>query len=115
MFLSDACLGDTFETNPGLEAQLKGQGISEIVTFGIQSECCVLETSKAALVLGFTVTILQGAHSTYDSPPKSAVEIERDVEEQLGQKGAKVIPWEDAIATWEQRRMISSYPIFLEL
>lgn len=107
--------GNTFETNPGLADKLKAEGVAEVVTFGIQSECCVLETSKGALEHGFSVTLLQGAHSTYDSPPKSAVEVERDIEDELRQKGAQIIPWEDAIATWEQRRMISTYPIFSEL
>lgn len=108
-------VGNTFETNPGLAAQLQDQGIGEIVVFGIQSECCVLETSKGALGLGFSLTILQGAHSTYDSGPKSAADIERNVEETLRQAGAQVIPWEDAISGWQQRRMISSYPIFSDL
>lgn len=113
--------GNTFETNQGLAEKLKSEGVVEVVTFGIQSECCVLETSKGALDLGFTVTLLQGAHSTYDGdsdttpPKKSAADIERDVEEALRQKGASVVPWEDAIASWEQRRMVSSYPIFAEL
>lgn len=111
-------VGNTFETNPGLADKLKSEGIGEVVTFGIQSECCVLETTKGALDLGFSVTLLQGAHSTYDSPEpnsKTAVEIERDVDEEVKRAGAQLVPWEDAIATWKQRRMISSYPIFLEL
>lgn len=95
--------------------KLKAEDITEIVTFGIQSECCVVSTSKGALDAGFKVTILQGAHSTYDTDSKSAVDIERDIEQQLRDKGADVVPWEDAVASWEQRRMISSYSIFSEL
>ncbi|KAF3768789.1 Isochorismatase hydrolase [Cryphonectria parasitica EP155] len=106
---------DTFESNPDLADRLKASDITEIITFGLQSEYCVVSTSKGALDRGFKVTILQGAHSTYDEAPKSATDIERDIEDELRQKGAEVIPWEDAIATWEQRRMISSYPIFSEL
>lgn len=87
----------------------------EIVTFGIQSECCVAATSRGALEAGFQVTVLKGAHSTYDADSKSALEIERDVEQQLKDKGADIVPWEDALASWEQRRMISSYSIFSEL
>lgn len=81
----------------------------------MQSECCVVETSKGALEAGFKVTILQGAHSTYDTESRSAIDIERAIEEELEGRGAEVIPWEDAVASWEQRRMISSYSIFSEL
>lgn len=106
---------NTFESNPDLADKLKAEDITEIVTFGIQSECCVFSTSKGALEAGFRVTVLQGAHSTYDTDSKSAVEIERDIEQQLQDKGADVVPWEDAVASWGQRRMISSYSIFSEL
>lgn len=106
---------NTFESNPDLAGKLKAEDITEIVTFGIQSECCVAATSEGALDAGFKVTLLQGAHSTYDTDSKSAVEIERDIEQQLRDKGADVVLWEDAVAAWEQRRMISSYPIFSEL
>lgn len=85
------------------------------MAFGIQSECCVAATSKGALKAGLKVTVLHGAHSTYDTDSKSAVDIERDIEQQLRDKGADITPWEDAVASWEQRRMISSYSIFSEL
>lgn len=101
-----------FESNPDLADKLKADDISEIVVFGIQSECCVFETSKGALEAGFKVTVLQGAHSTYDAGLNSAGDIERVVEEELKGRGAQVIAWKDAVALWEQRRIISSYSIF---
>lgn len=108
--------GDTFESNPELAAELKAQDISEIISFGIQSECCVRSTSLGALEAGFKVTILQGAHSTYDEPKgRTAVEIERAVEEELKSKGAEIVPWEDALAAWEQRNMVSCYDLFAGL
>lgn len=66
------------------------------------------------------MTLLQGAHSTYDNSEasnggKTAVEIEREVDEELQLAGVEVVPWEDAVALWEQRRMISSYSVFSEL
>ncbi|KAJ9131734.1 hypothetical protein NKR23_g11594 [Pleurostoma richardsiae] len=94
----------TFESNPGLEAQLKDHGVTHIIAFGIQSDCCVLETCKAALDLGFRVTVLHGAHSTYNSGGRTAVEIEKDVEEELAGKGAIVVSWQDTVRAWEQRR-----------
>ncbi|KAJ4421043.1 hypothetical protein N0V82_003947 [Gnomoniopsis sp. IMI 355080] len=106
---------DTFESNPDLADQLKSQDILEIVIFGIQSECCVVSTSRGALKAGFKVTLLQGAHSTYDEASKSATEIEKEVEVELEQKGAGVISWDDAVASWQQRGMVSSYSIFSEV
>jgi nicotinamidase-related amidase len=63
---------------------------------GIQSEYCVRETSLGALAAGFKVTLLQGAHSTYDDADsgKSATQLEAEVEEELKARGAVVVPWE---------------------
>ncbi|KAF2817269.1 Isochorismatase hydrolase, partial [Mytilinidion resinicola] len=87
--------GDTFESNPELAVQLKADGVEELVAFGIQSECCVKSTCEGAMAAGFKVTLLSGAHSTYNGKSKTAEEIERDVEKHLIDQGAKAIPWED--------------------
>jgi hypothetical protein len=49
--------------------------------------------------------LLSGAHSTYDDSAsgKTAVQIEREVEERLQKKGVKVVAWECAISAWKQR------------
>ncbi|KAF5643572.1 2-oxoglutarate dehydrogenase E2 component (dihydrolipoamide succinyltransferase) [Fusarium sp. NRRL 25303] len=91
---------DTFKSNPDLAGLLRSRGIQHIVAFGIQSECCVLETCKGALEAGFRVTLLQGAHSTYDTENKQAVQIEQDVENGLKALGASVTPWQTAIGQW---------------
>ncbi|KAF5682628.1 2-oxoglutarate dehydrogenase E2 component (dihydrolipoamide succinyltransferase) [Fusarium denticulatum] len=91
---------DTFKSNPDLAGLLRSKGIQHIVAFGIQSECCVLETCKGALEAGFRVTLLQGAHSTYDTENKQAVQIEQDVENELKALGASVTPWQTAISQW---------------
>ncbi|KAF4983830.1 hypothetical protein FZEAL_867 [Fusarium zealandicum] len=93
---------DTFESNPGLDDQLKAQGIEHIIAFGIQSECCVLSTCKGALAAGFSVTLLHGAHSTYDTKSRIASKVEEDVEDELKLAGVKVVAWESAVATWRQ-------------
>ncbi|KAK4233182.1 Isochorismatase-like protein [Achaetomium macrosporum] len=101
---------DTFKSNPSLASELKEQhGIQEIVAFGIQSECCVEATCEGALAAGFRVTLLSGAHSTYDDIQgrdggmgKAAVEIEREVEERLKGKGARVVAWEGVVGEWEK-------------
>lgn len=87
-------LGNTFESNPELAAQLKAEGVETIVAFGIQSECCVRSTCKGALAAGFKVILLQGAHSTHDANGKNAEEIEREVEEELRVDGAEVLVWD---------------------
>ncbi|OIW32915.1 Isochorismatase hydrolase [Coniochaeta ligniaria NRRL 30616] len=88
---------DTFESNPDLADRLKENGVTSIVALGAQSECCVLSTCKGALAAGFEVTLLQGAHSTYDIGAKTAPEIEKEVEAELERAGAKIVPWEDVI------------------
>jgi nicotinamidase-related amidase len=93
-FVLDAFLGDTFTSNPNLAEQLKSSGISTIVAFGIQSECCVLSTCLGALAAGFKLILLSGAHSTYSTSDKSSETIERDVESQLARSGAQIVPWE---------------------
>lgn len=52
-------------------------------------------TSKGALAAGFKVTLLQGAHSTYDTAGKTAKEIEAEVENDLRERGARVVSWEE--------------------
>jgi nicotinamidase-related amidase len=70
------------------------------VVFGIQSECCVEATCKGAFAAGFSVTLLSGAHSTYDSDEKTAIQIQREVELRLSTRGARVVPWKDEISKW---------------
>lgn len=92
----DQISADTFESNPGLSEQLRARGISEVVVFGVQSECCVEATCKGALAAGFKVTLLQGAHSTYDTENETALQIEERVDKLLGGLGVKLVPWKEA-------------------
>jgi nicotinamidase-related amidase len=87
--------GDTFESNPNLAAELKERNVGTIVAFGIQSECCVLSTCRGALAAGFNVVVLKGAHSTYDTGEKTALEIEAEVEDMLEMEGARVLRYEE--------------------
>jgi nicotinamidase-related amidase len=87
--------GDTFESNPNLAAQLKSEGVESIVAVGIQSDACVRATSKGAIAAGFAVTLLSGAHSTYDIKTKKAEEIEKEIEEELKGEGVVVVDWSD--------------------
>jgi len=76
--------------------------VSDIVIFGIQSDCCVQATATGALASGFNVTVLAGAHSTYDDGGKTAEQIEREIDDDLRSKGARVVAWEDAVARWTE-------------
>ncbi|KAM3490473.1 hypothetical protein MY3957_006212 [Beauveria namnaoensis] len=92
---------NTFESNPDLADRLQNAGVDHIIAFGLQSECCVAETCKGALAASFRLTLLQGAHSTYDEKQKTAADIERQIEEMLVSRGAEVVPWESAVSRWE--------------
>lgn len=93
--LANRNIGDTFESNPNLAAELRERDVGTIVAFGIQSECCVLSTCRGALAAGFKVVLLSGAHSTYDSPLKTALEIEKEVEDVLAKEGARILRYEE--------------------
>ena len=49
-----------------LEAELRSRGVERVVVAGIASEYCVDSTSRAALSLGFGVTLVADAHTTVD-------------------------------------------------
>jgi nicotinamidase-related amidase len=85
--------GDTFASNPQLADELRARDVGTIVTFGIQSECCVHSTSLGALSEGFEVVLLSGAHSTYDADGKAAKLIAREVENVLTDVGARILDW----------------------
>ena len=97
LLLTQQWIEDAFKSNANLAADLKAEGVKEIVTFGIQSDYCVLATSKGAIKNGFKVTLLHGAHSTYDDDNKgmTASDIETYVEDELKKDGAEVITWEE--------------------
>ncbi len=97
-------LGDTFESNPDLAERLRRAGVTEISAFGIQSDACVEATCNGALDAGFAVTLLSGAHSTYDSGDKTAVEIESLIENRLQARGAVIMQWDGAVLGWEKSR-----------
>jgi nicotinamidase-related amidase len=62
---------------------------ARIVVVGMQSEYCVRATSLAALARRHPVTMVTGAHATYDDD-KPAADISKDVEDQLRAAGATI-------------------------
>ncbi|KAK3345847.1 Isochorismatase-like protein [Lasiosphaeria hispida] len=94
---------DVFASNPALAGMLRGVGVREVVVCGIQSECCVEATCVGALEAGFGVTLLGGAHSTYDVGGKGVAEVEGEVEGRVRARGGRVVGWEEVVDAWEER------------
>ena len=66
--------GSAFHDTP-LEASLRELGVDELVVCGLQTEFCVDSTIRHAHALGFAVTLVANAHSTYDSKVLTAAQI----------------------------------------
>jgi nicotinamidase-related amidase len=58
-----------------LEATLHELRVDELVVCGLQTEFCIDSTVRHAYALGFDVTLVADAHSTYDSPVLAAAQI----------------------------------------
>jgi len=65
---------DSFqETN--LQQELEERGIKRLIVAGIQTEYCVDTTCRRAYSLGYNVTLVQDAHSTWDTENLKATQI----------------------------------------
>jgi len=89
-----------FESNPDLPSSLRAQGVKHLVFVGLQTDFCVRASVLGAIASGFNasnITLLQGAHSTYDdaSTGKSYLLIKEDVEKQLSDLGVGLLSWQD--------------------
>lgn len=58
-----------------LQQELEQKGISKLVLTGIQTDCCVDTTCRRAFSLGYDVTLVSDAHSTWDFKQLSAQQI----------------------------------------
>jgi nicotinamidase-related amidase len=58
-----------------LQRELEARGIEELVITGIQTEYCVDTTCRRAYSLNYAVTLVQDAHSTWDTDLLSAPQI----------------------------------------
>ncbi|MGV9775675.1 isochorismatase family protein [Streptosporangium sp. NPDC003464] len=67
-----------------------------LVVAGMQSEWCVRETSLAALGRGHAVTLVRGAHATYDGD-ETAAAVSREVERELAAAGAEVVDLDEVV------------------
>jgi nicotinamidase-related amidase len=95
---TEALLGNMFESNPDLGASLRTQGIEHLVFVGLQTDYCVRASILGAIASGFEaskISLLRGAHSTYDNIPmgKTYREIKVDVERRLAGLGVSLQDW----------------------
>lgn len=81
-------------------------GVDKLYIFGVQSEYCVKATTLGALAEGFDTVLLAGAHSTYNGKPKFALQVEREVEDYVSARGAKIMQWEDVLVRWRAKQQI---------
>ncbi|MFB4331827.1 cysteine hydrolase family protein [Paenibacillus sp. CR_12] len=58
-----------------LEEELKRQGIEHVILAGMQSELCVDTTCRRASSLGYDVTLVSDAHSTWNNSALTAQQI----------------------------------------
>ncbi len=65
---------DSFKDTP-LHHQLQTLGVSRLIVAGIQTEFCVDTTCRRAFSLGYDVTLVSDAHSTWDTSVLSADQI----------------------------------------
>lgn len=74
---------DAFAGTP-LDTILRAFGIDEVVVAGMQSELCIHDTCRRAHALGYTVTLVEDAHSTYPDGTMSAATLVSTVNRAIG-------------------------------
>ena len=67
---------------------------------GLQTDYCLRSSTLGAIESGFKasdISVLQGAHSTYDSEDgkKCYRDIKDNVEKELGGKGVRLVGWRE--------------------
>lgn len=70
----DKTTPDSFYGTP-LQAELEARGIHRLILTGIQTDLCVDTTCRRAFSLGYKVTLVRDAHSTWNSRHLSAAQI----------------------------------------
>lgn len=74
---------DSFhETNLGKE--LTSRNIKDLVIAGFQTDWCVQATTRQAATLGYNVTLVKDAHSTFDTKSQTAPEVIAETNADLG-------------------------------
>ena len=58
-----------------LHSELKSRGIRRLIVAGMQTELCIEATCRRAVELGYPVTLVADAHSTFDSEDYPAKQV----------------------------------------
>jgi len=61
--------------NTDLDQRLRERGVADLTIAGLQTEYCIDTACRVAQTLGYRVTLVGDAHSTFDSPDLSAAQI----------------------------------------
>ena len=64
---------------------------SALVVAGLASDYCVRATVLAALERGYDVRLVRGGHGAYDADGTSAETIEKEIEDELREAGARIV------------------------
>jgi nicotinamidase-related amidase len=83
-----------FDAQPQLAAELRSKGVQNIVVAGMQSDCCVEAAARSAILEGFHVVVLSGAHATLGDTLQDAQKVSSRVDEELRQAGAQIVTWD---------------------
>ncbi|WP_319471704.1 cysteine hydrolase family protein [uncultured Pseudodesulfovibrio sp.] len=81
--------------NTQLHEKLTGIGATDLVFCGLQTEVCVDTTIRSALAHGYTSTLAEDGHSTYDNGVLSAKDIIAHHNQTLNRRFCKVVPASD--------------------
>jgi len=79
-----------------LSSELAAIGAKRLIVAGAQSEVCVDTTCRRAFSLGFDVTLVSDAHSTWDNAILTADQIIRHTNQTLGGRFVRLISSEEA-------------------
>lgn len=74
---------DAFQ-DTNLQRELESRGIQRLIITGIQTEYCIDTTCRRAYSLGYEVTLVKDAHSTWDTDRLTAPQIVAHHNEVLG-------------------------------
>jgi len=86
---------DSFQET-SLQADLESRGIGHLVIAGLATEYCVDTATRRAFSLGYTVSLVEDAHSTWDATTLKAKQIIAHHNRVLGELFAKLVSAESA-------------------
>ncbi|HEX6292308.1 MAG TPA: cysteine hydrolase family protein [Herpetosiphonaceae bacterium] len=87
---------DAFESTM-LHHELQTRGIEHVILAGMQTDLCIDSTCRRAVALGYTVTVVADAHSTFASEDATAAAVVEQYNHDLASM-ARVLPTSEVLA-----------------